>query len=120
MFIEVMSEVRSSAYEVEINSAPMTGSGTVDGEGDPLEADGKGDEGFVCGRVVAASHLAESVRDGAMREAEARCGFALGVAFGNQSEDPALVRGGVARVLVDGDFGRCARVKFYGFCSICL
>ena len=60
--------------------------GDVDGDLDPLEADGEGDEGFVCGRGVAIAHTAEGVGGGAVSEAEVSSGFFQSLALGDECE----------------------------------
>jgi len=74
----------------------------VDAQRDPLEADGEGDEGFVGRGGVAAAHVRDGVGDCTAADSEMMRCFLLGVAFGEESEDPALARVGVTRGLIDG------------------
>ena len=78
----------------------------IDFQHDPLQSDCQSYQGFVGRGGVAAAHIAEGVGDGAVSEAEASGCLLLRVAFSEQGEDAALVRGGIARELVDGKAGR--------------
>ena len=62
-----------------------------------------GDEGFVGCGGVAFAHVGEGAGDSSGLDAEMGGGLALREAFGEQGENSALARGGIARGLVDDE-----------------